>query len=313
MKNLTLFLAALFLCGAVRGAGPAAGANNTHEATPAKYVYKQTDSTSLCIYVYRPGGGQPGGNGKTAANTNANTGSNAGTSSGATPAIVFFFGGGWISGTPSQFVHQAEYFAARGMTAILVDYRTFDSAGTPPTISVADAKSTMRYIRGHAAELGIDSKRIVAAGGSAGGHLAAACAYITSFDDPHDDTKVSSAPDALVLLNPVIDNSENGYGYDRVQAYWRDFSPMHNITPANIRPTIFMVGDRDRLIPVATAEEYQRICTEAGGRCDLKIYPGGEHGFFNYDNRKPTGPDFYSLTLQDADDFLVSLGYIAAP
>jgi acetyl esterase/lipase len=39
------------------------------------------------------------------------------------PAIVFFFGGGWSSGSPGQFENQARHFAKRGMIAITADYR----------------------------------------------------------------------------------------------------------------------------------------------------------------------------------------------
>lgn len=45
-------------------------------------------------------------------------------------AIVFFFGGGWIGGTPTHFAPQAKYLASRGMVAICVDYRTKKSHGT---------------------------------------------------------------------------------------------------------------------------------------------------------------------------------------
>ena len=41
----------------------------------------------------------------------------------AKPAIVFFFGGGWTSGTPTQFERQARHFVDRGLVAVLVDYR----------------------------------------------------------------------------------------------------------------------------------------------------------------------------------------------
>ena len=48
------------------------------------------------------------------------------------PAIVFFFGGGWTGGTIEQFRPQAEYLANRGMVAILVEYRTYNSHQTSP-------------------------------------------------------------------------------------------------------------------------------------------------------------------------------------
>src|SRR5690606_21290442 len=123
------------------------------------------------------------------------------------PAIVFFFGGGWVGGSPGQCQRQSEYFATRGMVGIRVDYRTIPKADKgPPIVCCADAKSAMRYVRSHAKELGIDPQRIAAAGGSAGGHLAAFVGMVAGQDDPQDDLKVSPRADALVLFNPVFDN-----------------------------------------------------------------------------------------------------------
>ncbi|MBT6399335.1 MAG: carboxylesterase family protein, partial [Verrucomicrobia bacterium] len=48
------------------------------------------------------------------------------------PAIVFFFGGGWSGGTPSQFYPQCEYLAKRGMVAISAEYRVKSRNGTSP-------------------------------------------------------------------------------------------------------------------------------------------------------------------------------------
>src|SRR4029078_4184871 len=94
------------------------------------------------------------------------------------PTIVFFFGGGWKEGTPTQFKPQAEYFAKRGLVCGRVDYRVRGKDGVTPDKCVEDALSAMRCVRGHAAQLGADPDRIVAAGGSAGGHLAACTFFI---------------------------------------------------------------------------------------------------------------------------------------
>lgn len=59
------------------------------------------------------------------------------------------------------------------MISVLVDYRVKNRQGTTPFESVKDAEFSMRYIRSHAKELGVNPKKIVASGGSAGGHLAA--------------------------------------------------------------------------------------------------------------------------------------------
>ena len=47
-----------------------------------------------------------------------------------------------------------------------------------PLICIADAKSAIRWVRGHATELNIDENRIAAGGGSAGGYLAASTALL---------------------------------------------------------------------------------------------------------------------------------------
>jgi acetyl esterase len=102
------------------------------------------------------------------------------------PAIVFFFGGGWVGGSTQQFEKQSEYLAKRGLVGIRLEYRGPKGEKGPPVICCQDAKSAMRYVRSHSAELGIDSQCIAAAGGSAGGHLAAFTALTPGLDDPQD-------------------------------------------------------------------------------------------------------------------------------
>ncbi len=222
------------------------------------------------------------------------------------PAIVFFFGGGWNGGTTKQFENQAKYFASRGMIGILVDYRVKSRHKTTPFEAVSDAKSAMRFVRSNADRFQIDDDRIVASGGSAGGHLAAATATLTGLDETSDDMNISSVPNALVLFNPVIDNSKEGYGYDRIGERYVEFSPMHNIKKGT-PPTIIFLGRKDALIPTATVEKYKAKMEEVGSRCDLFLYKDQTHGFFNKDR---SNGEFYRKTTHEADVFLESLGYI---
>lgn len=218
--------------------------------------------------------------------------------------IVFFFGGGWKSGSPSQFHPQCRYLASRGMVAMSAEYRVQSRHGTSPRECVQDGKSAVRWIRAHAAELGLDPDRLAAGGGSAGGHVAAATATATGFDEPGEDASASCRPDALCLFNPVFDNSAQGYGFDRVQAYWQAISPMHNLS-ATTPPTVVFLGTEDEHIPVATAEEYQRRMHALGRRCDLHLYAGQPHGFFNHSHR-----EMYRQTTIAMDRFLASLGFL---
>ena len=221
------------------------------------------------------------------------------------PAMVFFFGGGWVAGTANQFRPQSEYLAGRGIVGIRVEYRTIPKGDKgPPLVCCADAKSAMRFVRGHASELGVDPSRIAGAGGSAGGHLAAFTALVDGLDDTADDTKISCKPDALVLFNPVFNNGPGQWGHERVGERFKEFSPAHNISKSAPPTTVFL-GDSDKLIPVSVLREFEAAMKAAGARCDAHVYAGGAHGFFN---KEP----HLSQTMEAMDKFLVSLGWLTA-
>ncbi len=221
------------------------------------------------------------------------------------PAIVFFFGGGWNSGTPGQFYPHCEHLAKRGMVAISAEYRVKSRHKTTPLECVKDGVSALRWVRTHATELGIDPSRIAAGGGSAGGHVAAATGTTRGVVEEGEDETVSAKPDALVLFNPVYDNGPDGYGHGRVKAYWKKISPMHNLNKAT-PPTIVFLGTKDSLIPVKTAENYRDLMLDAGVRSELFLYEGQPHGFFN----QSRSPENYQKTVKQMDEFLISLGFL---
>lgn len=224
------------------------------------------------------------------------------------PTIVFYFGGGWNSGSISQFKDQALYFSSRGMITVLVDYRVKNRHKTSPFESVKDAKSSIRFLRANAKKFNIDTTKVVASGGSAGGHLAAATTLLEGINETTDDLSISSKVNALVLFNPVIDNSKEGYGHERIGERYIEFSPIHNIKKGN-PPTIFFLGSKDKLIPVSTAYKYQEKMKAVGSRCDVFIYENQPHGFFN--KWKEEGEKYFKKTVDETDLFLQSLGFIS--
>ena len=236
------------------------------------------------------------------------------------PAIVFFFGGGWVGGSPLQFQRHAEYLAARGMVAVLADYRVINRHQVKATACVSDAKSAVRWIRQHAGDLGVDPDRIVASGGSAGGHLAASTAFLPDYDEPSEDMTVSSKPNALVLFNPVLilGDVKDQYPFskdtrkryqERVGDNLEKFSPYHHLTEDG-PPTIIFHGTGDTTVPYISADIFTEKMNVKGNRCLLVGYEGEEHGFFNF-GRKNNGA--YIDTVNRMDVFLVGLGYLEAP
>jgi acetyl esterase/lipase/lysophospholipase L1-like esterase len=248
------------------------------------------------------------------------------------PAIVFFFGGGWRSGSPQQFVPQARYLSSRGMVAVLADYRVSSRQDVKAVDCVQDAKSAVRWIRSHADELGVDPHRICAAGGSAGGHIACCTAVVEEFDADDEDQAVNSRPDALALFNPAvmlaplegrqirdIDPEKLATLEVRMGVSPPRLSPVHLVRP-DLPPTLIVHGEADTVVPFSTVEEFTARMKAAGNRCDLIGYPGAPHGFFNWrktndrigsDNLKADNSrHWYGRTLRRLDEFLVSLGWL---
>lgn len=259
-------------------------------------VYKKVGGVELKLYICTPPGHKP---------------------TDKRPAIVFFFGGGWLGGSPGQFMPQCKYFASRGMVAAAADYRVFTRHKAMVADCTADAESAIRWVRAHAKELGIDPERIVASGGSAGGHLAAATGTVKDFTGDKD-TSVSFRPNAMVLFNPVIDltpdESKSGKALDkhlnimaRLGAKPEELSPMDHVK-AGVPPTIIFHGKQDPLIPFATIEVFGKAMKTAGNRCEVVGFEGQQHGFFN-PGRSDDNKCFIE-TLRLADRFLVSLGYL---
>ncbi|MBC9795201.1 alpha/beta hydrolase [Sinomicrobium sp. FJxs] len=220
------------------------------------------------------------------------------------PVVIFFFGGGWKTGRKGKFRPHAKHFSKKGLISVLADYRVESRHKTSPFESLKDAKSAIRFLRLNAEKFHIDPDKIIASGGSAGGHLAAATATIEKYNDSKDDLNISAKPNALVLFNPVIDNGPGGYGFKRIGSEYHDFSPLHNIQKG-APPTIIFLGTKDHLIPVETVRYYKKVMERVGSRCDLYLYEGQPHGFFNYKHT-----EYYNKTVEKADEFLSSLGYI---
>jgi acetyl esterase len=220
------------------------------------------------------------------------------------PAIVFFFGGGWNSGSPAQFENQSRHFAKRGMIAITADYRVKSRHGVQVVECVKDAKAAIAWVRENARRLGIDPDKIAASGGSAGGHLAACTGTISGFGS-------DERPNAMILFNPACTlapiagwqpSGDNDLSTERLGVEAKVISPAHHIGP-HTPPTLILHGKADTTVPYASVVAFESVMKQAGRPCKLVGYDGEEHRFFNRG-------EGYSKALADADGFLIDLGWI---
>ena len=263
-------------------------------------IYKAAGETKLTIHIFEPDGHKP---------------------SDKRPAIVFFFGGGWLKGTPRQFEQHCRYLASRGMVAMAADYRVFSRHRATVDQCVEDAKSAIRWVRSNAERLGIDPQRIAAGGGSAGGHIAACAGLVPGFEADGEKANVSSVPDAMVLFNPaILLGLMKGFTNAFPESGREDVKKRLGVAPEKLSPTHFvdkgapptlvLHGKEDTTVPYWTAEAFVEAMRKVGNRAELVGYEGQGHSFFNYGR----GDNPYFLkTVEEMDKFLVSIGYLKGP
>lgn len=242
-------------------------------------VYKQAGDKALRMFIFEPPGFRP---------------------SDRRPCFLAIHGGGWMGGAPWMMYEPASYFAGRGMVGISIEYRLHNRE-TPVADCVRDGRSAMRWLRSQAAELGIDPDQIIACGASAGGHLAAGTVLFEGIDEAGEDTSVSSRPAALVLFCPVLDTSEEGYGFAKVGAQWRELSAIERMR-AGVPPAILFHSKADAVVPYKGAVRFVEVMKKAGNTCELVTYEQGAHSFMIHD------PVVLAGALAKVMDFLRPLG-----
>ncbi|MBL8828356.1 MAG: alpha/beta hydrolase fold domain-containing protein [Planctomycetaceae bacterium] len=250
-----------------------------------KLVYKTIGETQRELHLFEPAKHQP---------------------TDRRPCYLAIHGGGWVAGTPNVMYCVADHFARQGWLGISMQYRHARAdRGTTVFDSVKDARSAVRYLRKHAAELGIDPARIVVGGRSAGGHLAIATALFNGVDEAGEETQVSCLPNAVICYSAVLDTSAEGYGQDTIGERWRELSPVHHVR-AGLPPTLVLHGIRDTITPIAGAREFAKQMSALGNACELIENQRGSHSYM-----MRTEPLFLEA-MQQTQAFLTKNG-IAGP
>jgi acetyl esterase/lipase len=213
--------------------------------------------------------------------------------------VVFFFGGGFRNGSTRQFYTKAAYLASRGMVAASAEYRVSSRHSTTVAESFADCRSAMRWMKAHAAELGMDPDRIAAGGGSAGGTCAMSLVAEQNFDAADDDRSVSARPALMLLYNPAVDLGV-------LAGAKPEWSPKNQLR-AGMPPMVMFFGTEDP--HYRNAQPYFEKAVGLKNEVELYYAKGQKHGFFN-DN---PGGDYtwHASTLYMTDSFLARHNFLA--
>lgn len=133
------------------------------------------------------------------------------------PAVVFIHGGGFTGGDKAEYrsASVSADLARAGYVVVSCNYVLGPKTkeGVWPQ-NIADCREAVRWVRGHAKELGVNPDRIAVAGGSAGGYLALMVGLSEDKTGPGGDPKatVSAKVAAVIDLYGVVNFSKHGKG-----------------------------------------------------------------------------------------------------
>jgi len=217
----------------------------------------------------------------------------------ALPVVAYFHGGGWVfMGIETHDRICRRLANATGALVVSVDYRLAPEHRFPAALE--DCEAATAWLAHHADQLGGDPTRLVVAGDSAGGNLAASVALRAR--------TVGPPLAAQVLIYPVCDAArdtasyrENGDGYlltaDDMAWFWECYlgpdgdpadafaSPLRAANLGGLPPALVITGEFDPLRD--EGEAYARRLDGFDVPVELHRFEGMVHGFLGMDALVP--------------------------
>ena len=228
-------------------------------------------------------------------------------------AVIILHGGGWRSGNRTQHYPLAQHLAALGYTCFTPEYRLSTEALFPA--AVYDVKAAVRWVRENAAAYQIDSAKIVAAGFSAGGELAAfmgTTGNMPLFEGTSCSMQHHSHVNAVVDIDGTLSfvHPDGGEGDDskRISAgtYWFGYAKKENLklweaasplsyVSAATPPTLFINSAVSRMH--AGREDYVSILKAHNIYAEVHSFDEAPHSFCLFD-------PWFQPTVKYIDAFL---------
>lgn len=217
--------------------------------------------------------------------------------------LLFMVSGGWVSNHESINPGLAKVFTDRGATVFEVVHGSQPKFTLPEIVQ--DIHRSVRFVRTHAKEYGVDPDRLGIMGGSAGGHLSLMMGAYGGPGDPKAKDPVdraSSAVQAIACFFPPTDFLNYGnegrislkvpelhpYAHvfdipatatdEEMTKGLRPLSPIYGISKKT-PPTLIIHGDADTLVPIQQSERFIEHLKAEGVVAKLERRPGKGHGW----------------------------------
>jgi acetyl esterase len=208
------------------------------------------------------------------------------------PALLYFFGGGWVLGTIDTADGVSRSLAnSTGALVAVVGYRLAPEHPFPAAID--DCYAAVRWVAEHSGEIGADPARLAVGGDSAGGNLAAGVALRARADGPAlagqllvypntdqlaDDESMRAADDPFLFNRHSVAWYRQHYLASPGDAASPLASPLRAESLAGLPPALVITAEYDPLRD--QGEAYARRLADDGVQVELSRFPGMAHGFF---------------------------------
>ena len=247
--------------------------------------------------------------------------------------IIFVVSGGWFSSHDlNGLIPSFQPLLKRGYTVFAVVHGSQPKFTIPEILQ--DMNRSVRFIRYHAKDYGIDPEQIGITGGSAGGHLSLMQGNAGDKGDPNAKDpidRISSRVQVVACFFPPTDFLNYGkegelaigrgtlVNYaapfdfhdfdpkqkkfvpvtdeDKIREIARRISPIYHVS-AESPPTLIIHGDKDKLVPMQQSETMVAKLKEAGVEASLIVKPGAEHGWKDMSAEREQIADWFDAHLK---------------
>jgi acetyl esterase/lipase len=191
------------------------------------------------------------------------------------PAVLFFYGGAFISGHRREYRFVGQALASQGVICGIADYGLFPEHRFPDFVE--DGARASAFLHRMLPECGGDPKRLFVAGHSAGAYIAVMLAANPRYlNEAGADLSclagaigIAGPYDFLPITNPT--RIEIFGGSDRVET-----QPIHFIDGKR-PPMLLLTGDRDVNILPDNTHNLAAKLREQESEVEEIVYPGIEH------------------------------------
>lgn len=200
----------------------------------------------------------------------------ADTAGEALPVVIFFYGGGWNSGSRGDYGFAGAAFASRQFIAVVPDYRLVPEVRFPAFVE--DGALVVKWARDNVSRYGGDPKRITVAGHSAGAYIAAMLVLDTRF------LENAGVDSGTVRAAALLSGPYDFYPFTeaRGRAAFGSFERPAHTQPVTFArsgapPILLVHGGRDDVVLPRNSRRLAERLNQAGAPVALRIYQGAGH------------------------------------